>query len=315
MDVMQKKTIPQGQNRALKLALDALMLVLLALMYKTQVISLSFHEIGGLALIGLFVIHHLLNARWIVATTRRLFSKTTPGMVRARFIVDALLLVSFVTVGVTGVLINKTLFAIRVAGNAKTLHYFASALSIILMGVHLGLHADYLFGKVFKKGANMIAKIATAVVLAAMIVFGGYSLATTQFVSFLAAPIQAEPFSRGSFQPSGDAALDGGLGERPSDISKLPERPGDDAAQPPQDGESGFSGGTHGNGQARGEGRAEDAGRSQSEGGFANAALLIAQYASIITLFGAVTYGVIRLARNRKRVTKEEIPAQQNSAE
>ena len=306
MDVMQKKTIPQGQNRALKLTLDALMLVLLALMYKTRVISLSFHEIGGLALIGLFVIHHLLNARWIVATTRRLFSKTTPGMVRARHIIDALLLVAFLAVGVTGVLINKTLFAIRVAGNAKTLHYFASAVSILLMGVHLGLHADYLFGKAFRAGANRIAKIATALVLAAMIVFGGYSLATTQFVSFLSAPMQAEPFSHGSFQSSGDAALDGGLGERPSDISQLPELSDDNAAQPPQDGKSGFSGGARGNGQGRGEGRAEGAGRGQSEGGFANAALLVAQYASIITLFGAVTYGVVRLAGKRRCVTKEE---------
>ena len=306
MDATQKKTIPQRQNRALKLTLDALMLVLLALMYKTRVISLSFHEIGGLALIGLFVIHHLLNARWIVSAMRRLFATGTPGMVRARFIVDALLLVSFVTVGVTGVLINKTLLAIRVVGNAKTLHYFASAVSILLMGVHLGLHAGYLFGKAFRAGANRIAKSATALVLAAMIVFGGFSLATTQFVSFLSAPMQAELFSHGSFQSSGDAALDGGLGERPSDISQLPERSDDNAAQPPQDGESGFSGGAHGNGQGRGEGRAEGAGRGQSEGGFSNAALLVAQYASIITLFGAVTYGVVRLAGKRKRVTREE---------
>ena len=37
-----------------------------------------------------------------------------------------------------------------------------------------------------------------------------------------------------------------------------------------------------------------------------NAALLVAQYASIIALFGAVTYGVVRLAGKRKRVLKEE---------
>ena len=315
MDSSQRKPLSAGQNRALKLVLDAIMLVLLVLMYKKQVISLSFHEIGGLALIGLFVIHHLLNARWIGATTRRLFSKTTPGMVRARYIVDALLLVSFVTVGITGVLINKTLFAIHVAGNAKMLHYFSSALSIILMGVHLGLHADYLFGKVFRAGANKIAKIATAVLLSGMVAFGGYSFVTTQFVSFLAAPVQAAQFARGDFQPSGDAALDGSSGERPSDISELPERSGDNAAQPPQDGESGFSGGGHGNGQGRGEGRTEGAGRGQGEGGSTSAALLIAQYVSIITLFGAVTVGVIRLTGRRQNVSKEELPAEQKPAE
>jgi hypothetical protein len=315
MESSQKKPLTAGQTRALKLALDAIMLVLLVLMYKKQVISLSFHEIGGLALIGLFVIHHLLNARWIAATTRKLFSKSTPGMVRARAIVDALLLVSFLTVGITGILINKTLFVIHVEGNAKTLHYFSSALSVILMGVHLGLHADYLFGKVFKKAANKIAKIATAVVLAALVAFGGYSLTTTQFVSFLTAPLQAEEFSRGAFQPSGDAALDGGLGAHPRDISELPEVSGDSASQPPQDGESSFSGGVHGNGQGRGEGRGEGAGRGQGEGNATGAALLIAQYVSIITLFGAVTYGVVKLTGKRKRIAKVEIPAETKQVE
>ena len=306
MEKQETKRLSAKQTRVLKIVLDAVMLVLLVLMYKKQVISMSFHEIGGLALIGLFVIHNLLNARWIGATTRKIFSKATPGMVRARYIVDALLLFSFLTVGITGVLINKTLFTIHVAGNAKTLHYFASGLSILLMGVHLGLHADYLFGKLFKAGANKIAKIATAVLLAAMIAFGGYSLFTTQFVSFLAAPLQAAQFSRGEFQSSGDVALDGSSGERPSDISELPELSGDSAAEPPQDGESGFSGSEHGNGQGQGQERGDGAGRGQSEGGSTSAALLIAQYVSIIALFGAITYGVVRLTGKRKHPKANE---------
>ena len=183
MEPREKKQLAAQQSRALKLALDAVMLILLVLMYKKQVISMSFHEIGGLALIGLFVIHHLLNARWIGAVSKRLFTKGTPGMVRARYIVDVLLLIAFLTIGVTGILINKTLFAIHVAGNAKTLHYFASAIAILLMGVHLGLHADYIFGKLFRKGASRIAKLMTAIVLALLVAFGGYSLFTTQFVS------------------------------------------------------------------------------------------------------------------------------------
>lgn len=132
----------------------------------------------------------------VAASTRRLISKSTPGMVRARYIVDALLLVAFLTVGITGVLINKTLFEIHTAGNAKTLHYFSAAMSILLMGVHLGLHAEYIFGKLFKKGANMIAKVATAVVLAGLVTFGGYSLTTTQLVSFLSAPLRVAVLAR-----------------------------------------------------------------------------------------------------------------------
>jgi len=276
--------------RILKLVLDAVMLILLVLMYKKQVISMEFHEIGGLALIGLFVIHHLVNAKWIGAVTRRLFSKKTPGLVRARYIVDALLLVAFLAVGVTGVLISKVVFSLHVMGNFKTLHYFASALAIVLMGVHLGLHADYIFGKLLRKGANRIAKIALCAVLAVMIAFGGYSLFTTSFVRYLAAPLQMTVAMQGVPVPSGDIALDGSNAERPSDLSELPEFSGE-SGDFPNDRQN-LDGGEH-----------------DSEDGSSSAAALIAQYVSIITLFGAVTYGVLRLTgRRRQRVQDSAVP-------
>ena len=184
MNPMDKTLLSAKKKRVLKLVLDAVMLVLLVLMYRKQVISLSFHEIGGLALIGLFLIHHLVNAKWIGSVTRKLFRKGTPGVVRARYIVDVLLLLAFLAIGVSGVLISKVVFSFHVQGNFKTLHYFASAVAIILMGVHLGLHADFIFGKLLRKGANKAAKVALCVVLAAMIAFGGYSLFTTSFLRF-----------------------------------------------------------------------------------------------------------------------------------
>lgn len=313
MEITSKKTLSAKQARILKLALDLVMLVLLVLMYKKQVISLAFHEIGGLALIGLFVVHHLVNMRWIGAVTRRLFAKETPGLVRARYIVDVLLLIAFLAVGITGVLISKTLFSFHTAGNAKTLHYFASAVSIILMGVHLGLHADYIFGKAFRAGANRIAKVSIAVLLSCMVSFGGYSLFTTQFVSFLTAPLLSAQIGHGTLESSGEIALDGSLGDLPSDISELPAFSGDDA-QLPQGGGSGSFGGGQGNGQGRGQGRGqglgeglgEGRGEGHSEGGSASAALLIVQYVSIITLFGAVTVGVIKLTGKRKKIVKTE---------
>ena len=290
-----------NHKRMLKLLLDAVLLVLLVLMYRKQVISLAFHEIGGLALIGLLVIHLLVNAKWIGSVTRKLFSRGTTGLVRARYIGDALLFLAFLAVGVSGVLISKVVFSFHVPGNFRTLHYFASAVAIILMGVHLGLHADYLFGKLLCKGANWVTKAVLCVVLAAMIAFGGYSLFTTSFLRFLAAPLPSIGMFHGRFQASGQIALDGSSGERPSDLSKLPEFLSGSDVQPPQDGagdEDQPSGGAGwGNGQRAGEG--QDGG--QGKGGSGGAAMLIAQYVSIITLFGAVTYGVLKLTGKRKR--------------
>lgn len=281
--------------RVLKLILDAVMLILLVLMYRKQVVSLAFHEIGGLALIGLFIIHHLVNAKWIGAVTRRLFAKGTPGIVRARYIVDTLLLLAFLAVGVTGVLISKVVFTLRVAGNWKTLHYFASALAVLLMGVHLGLHAEFLFGKLLKRGANKAARIALGVLLAAMIAFGGYSLTTTSFLRYLAAPLQS---IQGAPVAKGDLALDGSSGERPTDLSELPEFA-------PQSGE-----GAPSSGGGRADSTGGPGGGEGSGGGSGGAALLIAQYGSIIALFGAATYGVLRLIGRRKRRGENAAAAQ-----
>ena len=50
-----------------KLTLDLVLLVLLALMYQKRAISMQFHEWGGIALCGLFLLHKALNWKWIRA--------------------------------------------------------------------------------------------------------------------------------------------------------------------------------------------------------------------------------------------------------
>ncbi|MEA5049600.1 MAG: DUF4405 domain-containing protein [Eubacteriales bacterium] len=279
------------QKRILKLIFDSVMLLLLVLMYKKQVISMAFHEIGGLALIGLFVVHHLVNARWIGASSRRLFTRGMPGLVRARYLVDVLLLIAFLTVCVSGILISKVVFSIHVAGNFQALHSFAATLAVLLMGVHLGLHTDYIFGKLLRRGSGKAAKVALAVVIAAMIAFGGYSLFTTSFLRYLAAPVQTARFAHGEIRPSGDIALDGSTGERPTDLSEL-----SGAASGKNDSGNGF-GGNEGSGE-------------RGKGDSTNAALLIAQYASIMALFGASTYGIVRLTgRKAKKKLSGNVPA------
>ena len=300
MEQGTKKRLSGKQTRLLKLALDMVMLVLLVLMYKKQVISLEFHEIGGLALIGLFVIHHLVNAKWIGAVTKRFFTKGTPGLVRARYIVDALLLIAFFAIGITGIFMSEVVFSLHVAGDFKTLHYFASAMAIILTGVHLGLHADFIFGRLMRSGAHKIAKIAVAGLVAILVAFGGYSVATSSFVSFLAAPLQISSLTHGQPVPSGDIALDGS-DERPTDLSQLPEFATSDGTQPPQDDGDGAFGGGGGTGRRDGSGGGEGRGGGRGEGSSTSAALLIAQYVSIVTLFGAATYGIVKLIGRRRK--------------
>lgn len=74
-------------------------------MYQKRLISMEFHEIGGLALFGLFLVHKALNWKWLRAAAAGL----RKGRVTAAMVVDALLFLSMTAVLVTGLLISKTL--------------------------------------------------------------------------------------------------------------------------------------------------------------------------------------------------------------
>ncbi|MEA4869955.1 MAG: DUF4405 domain-containing protein [Christensenella sp.] len=310
MEPRDKTRLTAKTRRLLKLTLDAIMLVLLALMYRKQAISIAFHEIGGLALIGLFLIHHLVNAKWIGSATRKLFHRGMPALVRARYIVDALLLAAFLAVGVTGVLISKVVFSLHVQGNFKMLHDFSAALAVILMGVHLGLHADSIFGRLLRRDASKAARAMLCIGLAAMIAFGAYSLFTTSFIRLLTAPLQSASMAHREFRPSGEIALDGSSGERPNDLSELPELSSGSGVQPSQSGAggSGQNPGSDGQGGALFGGEGRNGAQGESEAG--NAAVLIAQYVCIIVLFGAATYGVAKQSGRRKRRAQNREPGE-----
>lgn len=59
----------------IKLCLDAAMLVVLSLLFWKGNFGMEFHEIAGLAVLGAFVLHILLNWRWVLQVTAHFFQK------------------------------------------------------------------------------------------------------------------------------------------------------------------------------------------------------------------------------------------------
>ena len=173
-----------------KLLLDLVLLVLLSLMYQKKVISMEFHETGGLVLCGLFLLHKALNWKWIRAVSAGIVRRK--AKLSAGLVVDVLLLLAMTAVLVTGLLISKTL-PTALAGNQwlRPWHYFFAALALGLAGVHLGLHAGLLQSAVWKK-LPLPGRVRTAVgalLLSVVVCFGTYSLVSTQFLSWLSQPV------------------------------------------------------------------------------------------------------------------------------
>lgn len=102
------------------------------------------HEWLSLALAGTIVVHLLLHWKWIVTVGKTYFAKLFQTS-RLKFFVDVLLFLAFNLLMLSGLMISKTIlpaFGItRYGGGSwRMLHPLASNVSVILLGVHVGLN-------------------------------------------------------------------------------------------------------------------------------------------------------------------------------
>lgn len=205
------------KKNTFKIILDAVMALVLMFMYKKSVLGLTFHELAGVGVCLLFIVHILLNRKWVTAATKALFTKGTPGKVRACYIVDLLIALSFLGLLITGLGISKIVFKpIAFLGNAgNPWHFMFGGLSLILLGVHLGLHWDWIKASVLKfyaKAPKAVHAILTAVA-ACFSGFGVYALATSSVGRWLKAPFTSggSPYAgaAGHGAPTGTGAVQG----------------------------------------------------------------------------------------------------------
>lgn len=179
------------KKNTVKIILDSVMALALLFMYKKGVFGLEFHEVAGVAVCLLFMVHILLNRKWVVAATKSLFSKETSGRVRTCYIVDLLIALSFLGLLVTGLGISKVVFKpIAFLGNAgNPYHFLFGGLSLILLGVHLGLHWDWIKASVLKfyaRSPKWVHKVLTLIAIA-FSGFGVYSLVNSSMGRWLTA--------------------------------------------------------------------------------------------------------------------------------
>ncbi|MDR1699583.1 MAG: DUF4405 domain-containing protein, partial [Lachnoclostridium sp.] len=119
------------KKNMIKMVLDIVMLGILALLFNSHVAAMAFHEIAGLSLCGLFVIHCLLNIKWIISVSKRFFSKSLAIKVRIGYIVNLLLLVTFTFALISGINTSQVLFpSLAQGGIWRGIHHFCGAISI-----------------------------------------------------------------------------------------------------------------------------------------------------------------------------------------
>lgn len=120
--------------------LDIIMVVVILTLFDKNFISMRYHEIAGLLLIGSMVIHNVVNIKTFLGMGKNF--KKMPLRFQIGFVVDLLLMVCFLWIGVSGILCAHTSFTWISSKNIffKLSHMFAGGLSVLLLGIHIGLH-------------------------------------------------------------------------------------------------------------------------------------------------------------------------------
>nr|WP_255571840.1 DUF4405 domain-containing protein [Anoxybacillus sp. ST70] len=145
------------KKNIVKIILDVSMAIAFVLLMNPRVFNgLPFHEIAG-TVIGVAILVHIgLNYRWVINTTKKIFSSELPKKTRISFALNILLLVSMAAVIVSGILISRVLFSnVALEGNhfVREIHDLFANTTLALVGLHLGLHWQWIMGvskKVFK---------------------------------------------------------------------------------------------------------------------------------------------------------------------
>ncbi len=120
--------------------LDAAMLLLLPLLMAYSLIGEAFHEVAGMLMLALFLLHHWFNRAW----WRNLFrGRYSPQRV-FQTALNLLLLLFMIVQPLCGVLMSKHLFMFLptdgLSSVARAIHLPLANWGFVLMSIHAGTH-------------------------------------------------------------------------------------------------------------------------------------------------------------------------------
>ncbi len=182
--------------RTIKIILYVIMTIIMLILMNTNITGMELHEILGVGIFLIFLIHKILNIKWIIAITKNIFSKKVNLKTKIVYILNVILLITITANVITGILISKcilTNISISNSQNLSSWHKFISYWSLIIISIHIGLHWEMLinmFKKVFKiTKESIITKYVLKIVYLAIAVSGIYSLTKTQINKNFILPI------------------------------------------------------------------------------------------------------------------------------
>ena len=171
----------------IKIAIDIGMTIALLLLMTYELIGQATHEWIGIGIVGLFVLHHILNYKWIQNIFKGKY--TVLRIMQTALVI--LLLLSILGAMVSGVILSRHVLSfIPIEGGqsfARKIHMLSAYWGFVLMSLHLGFHWKMMMGiaRKFTKKSSSTKAWALPVIAFLIAGYGIYAFITREIGSYM----------------------------------------------------------------------------------------------------------------------------------
>lgn len=130
----------KNKKLIVKICIDTGMTVCLLFLMPYSLLSETAHEWIGMAMLVLFISHHILNRKWLLSISKGKYTAYRAVQTVLVIVMFALMVGSMVS----GILLSNHIFKwIDISGTymvARQIHMFCAYWGLVVMSLHLGLH-------------------------------------------------------------------------------------------------------------------------------------------------------------------------------
>ena len=131
-----------------KILIDVLLLIVTILLTSIDKTGRLAHEILGISMAILLIIHIFLNWNWVKQITKNF--KKVNKKTKIMYIINIFTMIIYFGAIIFGIIISNELFRFKMSSNIYLVitHILFGRLSIIIMFIYIGMHLDRMFIKV-----------------------------------------------------------------------------------------------------------------------------------------------------------------------
>lgn len=159
-----------------KILIDVLLFIFTILLFDIELIGNLNHEIFGITISVLIVIHIILNFKWIKQVTKNF--KKVNSKIKVMYVVDVFTMLIYLGAIICGIMISDKIFNFYMGSNLYMMlsHLIFGRLAIIVMFIHLGMHLDRPLNKIKSSNFKRIIYIIYIIIILLIAIYLIYTL-------------------------------------------------------------------------------------------------------------------------------------------